>query len=218
MHPTKRPRLEEVMQGLAAGDVACTWALADEFGVELARVVRRLLQDMGRRDVAAEPGRVEGLVLDIAFHLLDHGAAWDPAGGALPWVWAERAVRSLVARDVGHRCTGDDAEAVAADAPDGPPAPASDPTIDDLAAADPMVGLLVEAIARAGSDRDVAVHLEYGIQRACGDPSPAHTVAEAFGLKPDNVRQIDHRMRRKLRALADQDDRFRELGGLRWLA
>lgn len=221
MHPTRRPRLEEVMAGLAARDLACLWALVTEFGDELARPVRSVLIEMGRRDVLAEPGRVEGMVLDIALHLFDHGARWSPTGGALPWVWADRAVRSIVARDVGHR--GAELEHGREDHPQhaephevGVPAP--EPTLDELAAVEPTIGLLAAAMARVGSDRDRAVHVEYGIQRAAADPSPAHTVAELFGLKPDNVRQIDHRMKGKLRHLAETDEEYRDLGGLRWLA
>lgn len=62
------------------------------------------------------------------------------------------------------------------------------------------------------------MHTQYRIQRACGDPSPANTVAAEFQLEAANVRQIDTRMRRKLRALAESDPNFAEIGGLRWLA
>lgn len=220
MHPTRRPRLEEVMAGLAAGDPASVWALVAEFGDELARPVRKLLGEMGRRDVLVEPGRVEGMVVDIALHLLDHGARWSPTGGALPWVWADRAVRAIVARDVGHRSAelDDDREDTPHLEPVESGGTAAEPTLAELASVEPTVGLLAAAMARVGSERDRAVHLEYGIQRAGGDPSPAHTVARAFGLKPDNVRQIDHRMKGRLRHLAETDEGYRDLGGLRWLA
>ena len=47
---------------------------------------------------------------------------------------------------------------------------------------------------------------------------PANTVAAEFRLEAANVRQIDTRMRRKLRALAESDPNFAEIGDLRWLA
>jgi hypothetical protein len=217
MHPTRRPRLQEVMAGLAAGDPAFAWALACEFGDELGRAVRRVLDELGRPDVLRDPGRVEGMVLDIALYLLRHGRGWRPDGGALPWVWAEAAIRAIVVRDVGHRSVEADDEHL--DGPDpGGPCVVEEPTLVELARSEPQVALLLEALQTVTSERDRAVHLEYGIQRATGDPSPAVTVGASFGLKPDNVRQIDHRVRAKLRTLAADDERYRELGGLRWLA
>jgi hypothetical protein len=254
MHPTRRHRLEEVMAGLAAGDDAFCWALVTEFGDELAAAVRRVLADMGRRDVLSERGRVEGMAIDIALHLRDHGARWNPTGGALPWVWAERAVRAIVARDVGHRSVplddrdaggGGGASGGKAGHPPGLPArtaagrpgdagvdgggragaaaptggaPGGEPSLELLGSREPAVALLVEAMDLVGSERDRAVHVEYRVQKAAGDPSPSRTVSAAFGLRPDNVRQIDARMRRKLRALAATDARFRDLEALRWLA
>ena len=82
----------------------------------------------------------------------------------------------------------------------------------------PTVALLDEAIEVVANERDRRVHLEYRIQKRSGDASPAHTVAAEFGLTPENVRQIDSRVRRRLRALIDTDARFAVLAGLGWLA
>jgi hypothetical protein len=54
------------------------------------------------------------------------------------------------------------------------------------------------------------------VQKHLGDPSPAHTVARETGLRPDNVRQIDRRLRVRLQQLAARDATFAPLVGLGW--
>ncbi len=221
MHPTKRLRLEETMCRLGTGDAAAVWSLIDDFGDDLAKVARSIVSAAGRRDVLDDPGRVEGIVVDIALHLFHDAAAWDPQGGALPWVWARRAIEKIVYADLGHRSVELD-ELVRDHRGAAPAAPSMvievDSTLAVIAERDEAVAKLVEAISLVGSPRDAAVHTEYRIQHAAGDPSPANTVAEEFGLQPANVRQIDGRMRRKLRQLAEADSSFSEIGDLRWLA
>jgi hypothetical protein len=63
-----------------------------------------------------------------------------------------------------------------------------------------------------------SIILEYRIQRALGDPSPAHVVAREFGLTPANVRQIDCRMRKRVAALISSTPRFATLREVRWFA
>jgi hypothetical protein len=67
-----------------------------------------------------------------------------------------------------------------------------------------------------GSERDATVHLEYRVQKALGDPSPSHTVADMVGLQAANNRQIDNRMRKKVAELVQLDDRFGPLKELAW--
>ena len=221
MHPAKRLRLEETMCRLGAGDAAAVWSLIDDFGDDLAKVARTIISATGRRDVLDDPGRVEGIVVDIALHLFQEAHAWDPQGGALPWVWARRAIEKIVYADLGHRSV--ELDDLARDHSGAAPAAPSlvvevDATLAVIAERDEAVAKLVEAISLVGSPRDAAVHTEYRIQHAAGDPSPANTVAESFGLRPANVRQIDGRMKRKLRQLAEDDSSFSEIGDLRWLA
>lgn len=230
MHPTRRVRLEDTMSRLAAGDPAFIWSLVEDFGDDLAGVVRATVGAAGRREVLSEPGRVEAMVFDIALCLFEQAASWDPDGGALPWVWARRAIDQIIWADLGHRCIELDELVVGPPPGAGPPearsgggAPAIDEslaevTLLDLAVHDRRIARLIEAIGAVGSDRDGAVHTEYRIQRASGDPSPANTVADAFGLQAANVRQIDARMRRRLRHLAATDSSFSEIGDLKWLA
>ncbi len=220
MEAQRRRNLEEVMRRLIEGEVAMVWALSTQFGSELGRVVCRHLRSMGRTDVISDAGRVEGLVLDVAFWFLDHGAAYDPAS-SLPWVWGDRPILALVGREVGHRSVELDSARAGANVCEIEPASTS-PTIpasfEVIAAAEPTVRLLLEAVQSVGSERDAAVHLEYRTQCAFGDPSPSHTVADLCGLQAANVRQIDRRMRKKVLQLATTDRRYVSLRELAWLA
>lgn len=58
---------------------------------------------------------------------------------------------------------------------------------------------------------------ECRVQKALGDPSPSHTVAELVGLEAANIRQIDTRMRKKVERLIGDDERFESLKELAWL-
>lgn len=216
MEAKRRALLEEVMHQLTRGDLAMVWALATEFGSELAGPIKRHLHSMGRGEVANEPGRVEGLVLDVSFWFLDHGSAYDPSG-SLPWVWADRPIRSLVGAEVGHRCVGlEEVETTSVRSQQAALAPAV-VELHSLAESEPKVALLIEAAEIVGSERDANVHLEYRVQWALGDPSPSHTVASISGLEAANVRQIDTRMRQKVVRLANTDERFGALKELAWL-
>ena len=97
-------------------------------------------------------------------------------------------------------------------------APVADIDLVSLADREPVAELLLTAIDEVASPRDRQVHIDYRMQHADGDPSPSHTVAEMHGLGAANVRQIDRRVRTKLRALVDADPGYAALGGLPWLA
>ncbi len=220
MHPTRRLRLEETMCRLGTRDPAAVWSLIEDFGDDLATVARSIIASAGRADALADGGRLEGIVVDIALHLFHDAASWDPQGGALPWVWARRAIERIVYADLGHRSVEfDGIVGIGSGASTAPSLVGEvDATLAVIAERDPAIATLVEAIRLVGSPRDAAVHTEYRVQHASGDPSPAVTVAEEFGLQPANVRQIDARMRRKLRHLAETDSTYAVIGDLRWLA
>lgn len=217
MEKERRALLEEVMRRLAEGELAMVWVLVTEFGPELERAVRGHLRAIHRYEVAGEPGRLEGLVTAVALWFHDHGSAYDPTG-ALPWVWARKAIRALVSDEVGHRCDDIDSAEVRAELEAA--APSLDPSaieLRDLAEREPTVALLIEAAEEVGSERDAKVHLEYRVQWALGDPSPSHTVAELSGLAAANVRQIDTRMRKKVARLVSVEERYEPLKELAWL-
>lgn len=236
MVPIDRDEVARLMAQMAAGDPAAVFALVASFGGRLAGVVRRQLFAFGRRDVAADPHEVDYLVQSAALVLFDRAASWSP-DGALPWTWAERAIRAEVVAYLGHPSVELEPDRLdAARGAAGSGAPADRPAdgavgtraadrpgsaaveFDDLVARIPTVALLDQAIGAVASERDRRVHLEYRIQKRSGDASPAHTVASEFGLSPENVRQIDSRVRRRLRALVATDPRFADLRDLRWLA
>lgn len=219
MEVTRQELLETCMQRMAMGDHAYLFTFVREFGSRVEAAVRRMVGEMGRRDVLADPDELEALVLDACWVIYDRASGWRP-GGALPWSWAARAIRAELARAIGHRTvpvTDDDVEvvdAVAAPSEHGD----ADVTFASLAQRDPRVALLADAVARIGSPRDQRVFIEYRLQKELGDPSPSHVVAREFGLTPANVRQIDCRMRKRLAEVIASDARFAALGDVRWLA
>jgi hypothetical protein len=132
-------------------------------------------------------------------------------------VWAANAIRSAVAREIGHALVDvDDARFENEPVDAGSAGGRLD--LDDLASRDPRFGLFREAVALATTQRDRDVAEQYLIQQALGDPSPSHTVAAEFDLSSANVRQIVCRVRRRVRRLQAHDDRYRDLGQSGWLA
>lgn len=236
MEATGRARVEELMADMAAGDSDAVWQLVDEFGSVLRASVLRLVTEWGRRDVAVDESEIQGLVCDVALMLFERASAWDPEGGALPWTWAERAIRSLVAAHLGHQRVGGDPgrvfeaqlEVVTSSCSIGVGTGDSSATgggdrssleeLRDLADAREAIALLLSGIEQVASERDQAVHTEYRLQRRLGDPNPADTVAALLDLNPANVRQIDSRVRRRMRDLTESDERYASLRDLAWLA
>ncbi|MBV6509422.1 MAG: hypothetical protein JJLCMIEE_02513 [Acidimicrobiales bacterium] len=181
----------------------------------LHAVVRTILLDFGRQDLLDDPDEVNGLVWDVALVIQERSHSWSSGGGALPWYWAARAIRSEVARLIGHAQAPLDIDSIEAARPALADA-AAEADLDELALQYPVLGLLQEAIGMVASPRHAELHIEYQLQKCNGDPSPAQTVATMFATTPANVRQIDCRIRRRLRQLIYSDDRFAGLRGLEW--
>src|SRR5207245_2289340 len=97
-----RGRLVELMAQIAAGERGAVFALAAEFGERIAACLCRHLRAIGV--VFVDPAELDGLVLDAVFELERVARGWDPAGGALPWVWARPRMQAIVSRYVGTRC------------------------------------------------------------------------------------------------------------------
>lgn len=215
-----RDRVADLMSRLATGDLSALVPFIQEFGGRLAATIRRVLAPFGRHDVIDDHARMQELVFEAAFCIFDHAGAWNPEG-SLPWTWAERAIREVVVVHLGHPSVELDVDqhdhaalsAVRTSTPVGP-----GEELLALAQRFPEIGLLDEAITLVGSHRNRLVHIQYRLQKAMGDPSPAITVANEFDLTPDNVRQIDRRMRLGLQKLIDTDERYRPLAELDWLA
>ena len=202
------------MAGLA-DDLAAAVPFVATYGDHLAHVVRRHLFDLGRPDLARDADEVAGLVWDAVLVLHDNAGSWDPAG-ALPWTWAWRPLRSCVAAAIGHARADVEPDALALEAP--AMGAAAEPDLEALALVHRELQLLFEALGEVpATEVQRQVHLEYRIQKAYGDPSPARTVAAQFGLTEANVRQIDRRVRVKLTTLVASDARFTPLRVIPWL-
>src|SRR4051794_317149 len=208
-----RARLAELMAEMAAGRGGAVFALADEFGDRIAACLYRHLRHLGVAFI--DPGELDGLVLDAAFELERVAGGWDPAGGALPWVWARRRMQALVGRHVGT--LGEPLDLARHD--DGlghlsrtAQVPGDDPddvaVLARLAAERADCRLLLEALDRVAPARNQQILLGVRVQASLGDPSPSVTVAREVGMRPEAIRQVVHRTRRALLALAGADPRF----------
>ena len=203
------------MARLVEGDTAAVFTLAEHHGHRIAGVVRRQLARCGVDTIAGE--ELRSLVLNACMELREVAAAWKP-GGALPWWWAEGRIRSLVNAWVGVHADSIDDHWAALEGDDTAHAPASEDSVADtfarLVEEVPLVGLVAEAAQAARVD-DVALVclLDYCIQQDQGDPSPAHTLADRYGLSPDAIRQRVCRGRRRLREIVASDPRYEALSG-----
>lgn len=218
MDATNRERLTRIMSRMASGDEAAAVTLFLEFGDAVKAAVRRHLRAQRAHHLERD---LDGIALDVCLDLAARAGSWDPGGGALPWVWADRRVRGIVARHAGtYGRELDEAgpRARAADEAGPPPAFTGEDLDEDaalaaLAARHPACALLADALGRL-AERDRRVFLLFETQKASGDPSPAVTTGAAHGLRPDNVRQIARRTRQRLLRLAATEARFAPLAGL----
>lgn len=212
-------RLVAIMAALADGDHAAAIALYHEFGGPIRAMVARRARRVGAYHLT--PDDIEGMAVQFCLDLIGRADAWDPGGGALPWVWARKLLHDVVDREIGRYCAPleghpdpEDPGPVNA-APDDRPL---DEVLADLARRNAVCRLLLRALAIAAAPRDAEMFLNYAVCQRAGDPSPSHTVGSAFGLTPVAVRKAVERVRRRLRDLADDDPVFAPLRGLPILA
>ncbi len=212
-------RLAVIMRLMAGGDAAAVFMLYGEFGAPIAGAVRRHLAAVGVR--AAPREDIDGLVIEACLELFDCAGGWDPDGGALPWNWAERRLRTMVSRSVDRHTDPFDDEWTETPGAECDAAGGEEPEpLEVLRRCQgvPLCDLLMDALTELGSDRDRRLLLEMGLQRSLGDPSPALTVAPRFGMQPPAVRQAVKRMKDKLRGLARTDVRYASLADIALLA
>ena len=217
MNRETRQRLETLMSRMADGDYAAAVALQLEFTGALRGVARTILRDLHREDVLRDRDEMDGLVRDISFVLFDHAASWRP-DGALPWVWANRAIRAAVVRAIGHPIGGTDedleSEASAGEA-DGVDLGLE--TFLHLARSNAHVAMVVELFYGTLSERDASIVLDYQLMKADGRPDASGTVASLYGTSSANVRQVRRRAMAKL-APALKSDRYAPIAHLPLLA
>ena len=158
------------------------------------------------------------LTAEAAIVIFHRAGGWKP-GGARPWSWANRAIRSMIAAEIGHRSVelGHD------DSLDGEAGVAfvstegdADLTIDRIVELNPALAAFVEAYRAVSSERDQDAAWLYRIQKLNGDPSPAHTVADEFGITPTYARQIHKRHFGRVHELVWSDERFAALRAWDW--
>jgi len=218
--PESDDPLVALMAAMAAGDLAALWTFHETYEAKLRHIVLANVRSMYRPDIASDRDRIDALAADAAVVIFDRAAGWKP-GGAAPWNWAARAIRSMVAAEIGHRSVelgaddGLDGEAGAA--PSHTPGGA-DLTIEGLLDIDPRFSVFADAYRSVGSERDQEAAWLFRVQKVCGDPSPAHTVADELGLTPANARQIHKRHFARVQDQVWSDDRYATLRSWDWFA
>ena len=212
-----KERVTELMARIVDGDDAAFFMLVSEFDSRVAYIVRQFVTDMGRRDILADEDELSGLVTDARLVIRERAGGWS-ADGAMPWRWAHLAIRHRGSEAVGHRTTPlmeDDGVEEAAWSPTGD---CEDLVLTRLRCGDPRLALMLTTLKANLSGRDYLVVVEYLQQQSFGDPSPSHTVGRLYRVKPDSVRQIYHRARKRMRKLAADDPELESLRGFWWLA
>ncbi len=211
-------RLAELMAAMAQGDTAAVFALRGEYGGSIAAAVRDVLR---RRGALCTRDEIESLVVDVCLMLYETAASWSAEGGALPWIWAQMRVGNLVDRHLGQYADPLDEQRdgpVGGFVTSGQEGSADEPPVldvlDRLSSSHPAARLLQEALGQVATARDGELFLELRIQELLGDRSPAVTVGGLLGLHPDAVRQQHHRVRLRLRRLAESNARFAPLATL----
>lgn len=213
-------RLVVIVAAIGAGDRSAVFCLYTEFGGHIGAAVRRELRRLGVESVG--PEELDGLVIDACFALSECGASWNPAGGALPWTWAARRLRSIASDWVSqHADQLDDGHLEACAVTAQVAAPGDEAELEVLARlAGHHAGcaLVLDGLEQVASRRDRAIVLEVRDQVASGDPSPALTVARRHNVTPEVVRQVTCRVRARLAHLAATDERFAPLADVAMVA
>ena len=209
------------MGRMAIGDRQAIFELNDHYGRNILGAIRAYARTLG---VSLSPDVADSMALDFCIGLNAHSRGWRADGGASPWKWAERRLQASVRRhlttlDVRQPNRHDEATTSAqTDTADADVDNDALALLDALVARNPFASLLREALQRADRSRNIAILLDVEMQRAGGDPTPAQSVADLNGLRPDNVRQIVHRTRARLRKAVTDEPRFAELRTLHLVA
>jgi hypothetical protein len=206
------------MERLANDDPAAAITLYQEFGEPIRKAVARRARHIGAKHLSPED--IEGMALDFCLALIGRAGAWDPDGGALPWVWGVKLLNSVVDGHVGQY----HGPLEGTEGPEDPGTRAcavDDRTLlevlEDLGRRDPLCGLLLAALRRVATPRDIRILFDYCDARHAGDPSPSHTVGALYGVRPEVVRKVAQRVRNRVRALAAADAAFAPLLSLPFL-
>lgn len=235
--PTDDAAVARLMAAVAAGDQPAIWALRTTADGPVRSRVRGELRRLGVRYEAED---LDAIVTDAVLAIAEIAAAWRPGGAPpWAWAHHRvvGAVHRFVGtfadsiEALGDGDTGGGLDWLAAHAmstgpgsPDGAvPVGASAAVVDPaaavasgraalraLATSRPLAGLLDDALAEGASPRDAAIWLAMAEERAAQNRHPAVTVGARFGMRPDAVRQVVHRLWRRLDS-ATAEDRFADL-------
>lgn len=209
--------LETLMAAMAAGDFAALWTFHELFASKLRAVVLADVRSMCRHDVACDSGRIDSLTADAATVIFERAAGWKP-GGAKPWNWAALAIRSMIAAELGHRSVELSDDENGAEAVGTSTVSDADLTLEHFVSLTAEFEPFMEAWRAVGSERNQEVAWLFRVQKETGDPSPAHTVADEFGISPANARKIHQRHFEKVSEVVASEERFESLRHWEWFA
>lgn len=212
---TRRARTERLMERMAQRDATALADFVDEHTPILAAVMRSHLMQLGWTHPG--PDEVHDLVMDAVLELWRIAPAWRPDGGAMPWVWAGARLRRLASAYLGQHASdisdieiADTVETVASELQTGD----STTVLRSLASRHHLAELLAEALSATATARDQAVFLDVAQEVAAGNPRPAVTVGARWGMAAPAVRKVVQRIRRRVTALADADNRYRAVAAI----
>lgn len=205
------------MTRLTGGDMD---ALADLAAAATGPIRSMVLGAFQSHGIWVDQDRLHDIVQDSLLELVKLAPAWRADGGAKPWRWARPKLVAAAYRSLGH-FTDDIEDHLGLADERGTPALDDEDQVEmlaRLAAEHEEVAILFDALGIVASERDRKVWLAVHVEAANGNGAPAVTVAQDFGLTPQNVRKIRQRVQAKLLSLAGSESRFAALFSLEPLA
>ena len=182
------------MQALAGGDMTGLVGLRTVSERSLTAIMGSNLKAFGWANPPADV--IEDLVCEALLFLAERAGAWDPTQGTTPWGWARHQLRAMASAYIGQY--GPDLDSIEVAIPVGDPSyPDLDPldVLEALAVGNRVCEELRAELEESVRERDARVWLEFEMEQSSGNASPAVTVAELYGVTPDNVRKIVQRVR-----------------------
>lgn len=214
---TDSSTVEEVMARLCRGEMD---ALSDLAAVATGPIRSTVLGAFQSRGIWVDQDRLHDIVQDSLLELVKLAPAWRADGGAKPWRWARPKLVAAAYRSLGHFTDDIDNHVGLVDEKSGLLTDDEEQIeiLGRLAAEHEEVAILFDALGTVASERDRKVWLAVQVETASGNGAPAVTVAQDFGLTPQNVRKIRQRVQGKLLSLAGSESRFAGLFSLEPLA
>ncbi len=192
-----RSAVQVLMERMSEGDRTAAFELYAEVGDAVRGTIARIARGLNAVHLSRED--LDALALDVCMELLSLSRSWDPAGGALPWVWARQRVTGLVHQHLGQFTREIEESHLEIEEPVAVTS-IEEPRLALRALAGRHEGAerLDRRLAEVVRDRDADIWLGFQLEKAGGNRSPAVTVAADYGMRPDAVRKVVQRVGERL--------------------